>query len=103
MAHRIITTIITAPAAPRGQRWANLLTPRSQRGRGRRAREAWVTTAMEGLVCIIDTEYVDRASHRGGLRRNSQKYRQKPPVGPGTVPAYSPDGPQTARTTGRSH
>src|SRR5215813_8956490 len=103
MAHRIITTIIAAPAAPRGQRRANLITPGSQRGRGRRAREAWVTTAMEGLVCIIDTECVDRAIHRGGPRRNLQKYRQRPPGGPETVPAYSPDGPQTARTAGRSH
>src|SRR5437773_545387 len=102
MAPRIMTTIIAAPAAPRGQRRANLIPPRSHRGRGR-AREAWATTAMEGLVCIIDTECVDRANRRGGPHRNSHKDIQRPPVGPGPAPAYSPGGPQTVRTTGRAH
>src|SRR5215510_3701689 len=102
MAPRIMTTMIAAPAAPRGQRRANLITPRSQRGR-ERAREAWATTAMEGLVCIIGTECVDRASRRGGPRRNSPGYTHRLPGEPGPAPAYSPGGPQTARTAGRAH
>jgi len=52
MAPRIMTTIIAAPAAPRGQRRANLIPPRSQRGRGR-AREAWATTAMGSWFALL--------------------------------------------------
>src|SRR5205807_2529217 len=102
MAPRIMTTIIAAPAAPRGQRRANLIPPRSQRGRGR-TREAWATAAMGVFVCIIGTECVDRASRIGGPRRNSPGYTHRLPGAPGPAPAYSPDGPQTARTAGRCH